>query len=205
MTAEIRIIVDDRQEDVLQIPVQSVLSIANKFFTYVAKGSEVERRELKVGDANDEYMEIIDGVAEGERVVMNPRTHFSREINELEVKLLGEQEDNRERTVIPNRGGVGAGSPGGKGAGRPGGGQGKDGADKGNASGQQAERPAAGGPPGGGGGAPDPSAIFARLDKNGDGSITKDESDMRGNFDKTDADGDGKITMEELKTAFSQR
>lgn len=212
MTAEIRIIVDDRQEDVLQIPVQSVLSIANKFFTYVAKGSEIERRELKVGDANDEYMEIIDGVAEGERVVMNPRTHFSREINELEVKLLGEQEDNRERTVIPNRSELGpAGGGGGRGAGRPGGGQGnrgegKDGADKGKADGQQAERPAGGGPPGGGaGGAPDPSAIFARLDKNGDGSITKDESDMRGNFDKTDADGDGKITIEELKTAFSQR
>ena len=66
MTAEIRIIVDDRQEDVLQVPVQSVLSLASKFYTFVGKGSEIERRELKVGDANDEYMEILDGVAEGE-------------------------------------------------------------------------------------------------------------------------------------------
>ncbi len=103
MTAEIRIIVDDREEDVLQVPVQSVLSLASRFYTFVAKGNEVERRELVVGDANDEYMEILDGVAEGEMVIMNPRTHFSREINELEVRLLDEEEDARPRTVTPQR------------------------------------------------------------------------------------------------------
>ena len=206
MTAEIRIIVDDRQEDVLQVPVQSVLQMADKFFTYVAKGSEVERRELKVGDANDEYMEIIDGVAEAERVVMNPRTHFSREINELELKLENEKEANRERVTVPSGGGGPA-----AGGGRPGsGGPGKGPGGKARPGGPAAEKTAggggaAGGGPPAGGGMPDPSAIFARLDKNGDGSITKDESDMRGNFEKTDADGDGKITVDELKKAFSGR
>ncbi len=206
MTAEIRIIVDDRKEDVLQIPVQSVLSMADKFFTYVVKGKDVERRELKVGDANDEYMEILDGVAEGEKVIMNPRTHFSREINELEQKLEGEKEDNRERVSVPEFASRPAGpGGGGPGAGGPaGGGQRRPGAE-GSGAGQPGERAAGGGGGPGGGGPPDPSAIFTRLDTNGDGSITKDESDMRGNFDKNDADGDGKITLEELKAAFSNR
>jgi len=191
MTAEVRIIVEDRKENVLQVPVQSVLTIAGRYYTYVYTGKEAERRELKVGDANDEYLEVLDGVADGERVVMNPRTHFSREINDLEVTLLNEQEANRERVVTPERGGAGPGdSPAG----------GPQNAERGGAEG--------GGPPaagaGGAGGRPSPEAMIQRLDTNKDGVITKDESDMRGNFDKVDADADGKVTVEELKKSFSQ-
>lgn len=188
MTAEIRIIVDDREEDVLQVPVQSVLSIADRFFTYVATKGAIERRELKVGDANDEYMEVLDGVAEGDKVVMNPRTHFSREINELEVRLTGEQEDNRERTKVPKRPAAEAGRP--AEAAKPAGG------------GQQAGGGGGRGP--GGGGPPDPKVIFERLDKNKDGFITKDEGDMRGKFDEYDADSDGKLSLDELKKAFTR-
>ncbi|MCP4174399.1 MAG: HlyD family efflux transporter periplasmic adaptor subunit [Fuerstiella sp.] len=189
MTAEIRIIVDDREEDVLQIPVQSVLSLASKFYTFVATGSEVERRELKVGDANDEYMEIIDGVAEGDTVVMNPRTHFSREINELEVRLLGDEEDARPR-VAPPEPAAGGGAKGKSGAKGKGGAKGKSAGARKNA---------------GGGGMPDPKAMFDGLDKNKDGAITKDENELRGNFAKYDKDGDGRITPEELKQAFANR
>ena len=189
MTAEIRIIVDDRQDKILQIPVQSALSFADKFFTYVVVGSKVEMREIKVGDANDEYLEVLDGVAEGDQVVMNPRTHFSREITELESKLLGEQEDNRERVQTPARPAAGGPGAAGAGGGRPGGG------------GPGAGGGAAGGP-GGGGGMPDPKTIFTTMDKNGDGFITKDESDLRGKFDERDTDGDGKISLDELKKAF---
>lgn len=197
MTAEIRIIVDDRQEDVLQVPVQSVLALADKFFTYAVDGRNVERRELIVGDANDEYMEIIDGVAEGEQVVMNPRTHFSREINDLESELNAAQEANRERVSTP-KGKSGQGGAGG--AGRPaGGGQAKQGGGRPTAGG------AGGGAPGGGGGMPDPKTIFDRMDKNKDGFITKDESDLMGKFDERDTDKDSKISLEELKAAFSGR
>ncbi|MCR9198455.1 MAG: HlyD family efflux transporter periplasmic adaptor subunit [Planctomycetaceae bacterium] len=187
MTAEIEIIIDDREEDILQIPVQSVLALADKFFTYVVDGADVERREIAVGDANDEYMEILDGVVEGERVIMNPRTHFSREINDLESELMAELEAGRERVATPKarpRGAGGAGAPGG---GRPGAGGG---------------RPEAGAP---GGGMPSPQAIFERIDKNKDGVVTKDESDMQGRFDSVDTDKDGKVTVEEMTAAMQQR
>ncbi len=193
MTAEIRIIVDDRKDKIIQIPVQSALSFADKFFTYVASGRNVQLRELKVGDSNDEYLEVIDGVAEGEYVIMNPRTHFSRDITELESKLMGEKEDNRERTVTPERAAPAVGGPGGgpPAGGRPGGAGGPGGGGPGAG---------AGGP---GGGRPDPKTIFDRLDKNKDGAITADESDLQGKFAERDADGDGKITLEELTKAFS--
>ncbi len=56
-------------------------------------------------------------------------------------------------------------------------------------------------------GRPDPAAMFERMDRNSDGSITKDES--RGplveRFDQMDSNEDGKISKEELKAGFNRR
>ncbi len=195
MNAECRIIVEDRKEPVLQIPIQAVIATSGHYFSYVAVGSKAERRELKIGDTNDEYMEILDGIAEGESVIMNPRTHFSKELSVLEADLSAEVEANREKLDTPGKAPGGAG-PGGGGrdgkqaeGGRPGGGG-----------------PGAGGPPGGApGGMPDPKTIFDSMDKNKDGSVTKDEHSRPEFFDRSDKDGDGKITLEEMQQAFQQR
>lgn len=193
MTAEIRIIVDDRDEDVLQVPVQSVVSLADNFYTYVLerKNGPV-RRELTVGDANDEYMEILKGLEPGERVIMSPRTHFSRELNELELKLLNEKEQgaaDRKRAQAPGRPMNLPTAP----------------AVSAKPGPPVAELPAGGRPAGGpGSGPPDPAKMFERMDKNSDGEITKDESDFRGKFDEYDADKDGKVTQQELTKAFSK-
>ena len=58
-----------------------------------------------------------------------------------------------------------------------------------------------GGPGGPGQGRPNPEEMFKRLDKNGDGKVTKDEAPerMAQNFDKIDKNGDGAITQDELK------
>ena len=90
MTAELRIIVEDRTEAVLQIPVQSVLPLVGQFFAYVLVDGTPERRGLMIGMSNDEFVEVLDGVAVGEQVIMNPRTQFSQEINNLEKQLLSE-------------------------------------------------------------------------------------------------------------------
>ena len=208
MTAQIRIIVEDRKEDVLQIPVQSVLSFSGKFFTYVATKKSVDRRELKVGDANDEYMEILDGVKEGESVVMSPRTHFSKELSVLEDDLGKAVEASREKVDTPDRKSgrgpaePGAGGPGGGGfgGGAPGGG-GPGGGGRGGGG------PGGGGPGGGGrgGAAMDPKAMFDGMDTNKDGIVTKEEHPRPEFFDRTDADSDGKLTLDELKAGISRR
>lgn len=87
MGAEIRIIVEERDESVVQIPVQAVLPIAGQYFTYVLGDAGPQRRSLSVGLSNDTFTEINDGVAIGENVILNPRTHFSNEINQLEQDL----------------------------------------------------------------------------------------------------------------------
>lgn len=207
MTAQVRIIVEDRKEDVLQIPVQAVISFSGKFFTYVAGKTKAERREIKIGDANNEYMEVLDGVAEGERVIMSPRTHFSKELSELEARLSAEMDANRTRVTTPQRpargeGIPGSGDPAGIGAAGPddGGGTGETkgaGGRNGGGEGGQGK----GGP---GGGNFDPKAIFDRQDANKDGFITKDEASRPESFDQMDKDGDGKVTLQEMQDAFRQ-
>lgn len=188
MTAQIRVVVDDREEDVLQIPVQTVVSFSGYYFAYVATEDGAERRELTPGDSNDEYMEIKDGIKEGEMVIMSPRTHFSRELSDLEAEKAKELEESRERLKADPDVAAKADGPTGGGrqsrGGQGGGGQGGAG------------RP-------GGGGAMDPAAAFSRLDKNGDGKITSDEAPFPiGNMD---ADGDGAVTKEELESAMKKR
>ena len=55
--------------------------------------------------------------------------------------------------------------------------------------------------------APDPAAIIKNWDKNGDGSVSKDEWVAAGRpaerFDAVDANKDGKVTAEELAAAMA--
>ncbi|MEI7698690.1 MAG: efflux RND transporter periplasmic adaptor subunit [Planctomycetia bacterium] len=187
MTAQVRIVVEDRKDATLQLPVQSVVSFSGFYYTYVSNGKAAERRELKVGDANDEYIEILDGVNEGDMVVMSPRTHFSRELSELEQEKAQEKEAKREKLETPDRKAAGAGM-GAPGAGGPG------------AGGPGAGGPSAGGP--GGGMRMDPKAMFESMDKNKDGVVTKEEHPRPEFFDRSDLNSDGKLTSEEMQEAF---
>ncbi len=203
MTAQVRIIVEDRKENVLQIPVQSVLSFSGRFYTYVVTKTGPERRDLKVGDANDEYMEILDGVAVGEPVVMSPRTHFSKELAALEAENSAEVEKNRVKVDTPNRSAAafpGAGParlPSGQVQGAPGSGA-PAGGDAASAG------PPGGGTPGGFKLPTDSKAMHEGMDKNKDGVITKDEHPYPQGFDRSDSNGDGKISQEETDEAFKR-
>jgi HlyD family secretion protein len=218
MSAEVKIIVEQRNEDVLQIPVQSVVTVGPKYFLFAIGANGPERREIVLGDTNDSMMEIIDGLAEGDKVILNPRTHFGDELNELEQQLAADAEADGEKPGMgrsdefgerPGMGG-GKGKSGGKG--RSGGGKGKGQGAKARDK-QRGPNQAGGNRPGGeaaarGGGQGrqggfDPAAIFKRIDKNGDGKITSDESDLQGKFAERDLNGDGAVDQEEWKKAMS--
>jgi multidrug efflux pump subunit AcrA (membrane-fusion protein) len=71
MTAVVQIHVD-RLENVLTIPVQAIVQIENETWCYVDAGPNVERRMIKLGGTNDKFVEITEGLEEGDRVVLNP-------------------------------------------------------------------------------------------------------------------------------------
>jgi HlyD family secretion protein len=179
LTAEIEIRIEER-EDVLQVPVQSVITIGDQRYLFVLTPSGTPvRREIKIGQASDTMIEVLDGVAAGEEVILNPRTHFADELIELEEKLaLEKKKANKAGGGRSRKGPAPAGGkavPGGK--------------PKGAAAG--GKKPAGGGAAGG---------FLKRIDKNSDGKVSKDEAPERlqESFDSLDTNKDGFLDAGEL-------
>lgn len=62
----------ERVKDVLSIPVQAIVQVANENWCYVDADGLVERRQITLGKTNEKFVEIREGLAEGDRVVLNP-------------------------------------------------------------------------------------------------------------------------------------
>jgi multidrug efflux pump subunit AcrA (membrane-fusion protein) len=75
MTARVEILTDELK-DVMQVPIESVFNADGKPVCYVRKpdGQGVERREVKPGKSNDHFVEIVEGLAEGEEVQLSAPT-----------------------------------------------------------------------------------------------------------------------------------
>jgi multidrug efflux pump subunit AcrA (membrane-fusion protein) len=71
-TAELRILADERKQ-VLMVPVQCVVQQGTCFYAWVKTAEGIQRRELLLGAKNDTSIEIIDGLREGELVLLTPR------------------------------------------------------------------------------------------------------------------------------------
>jgi HlyD family secretion protein len=208
LTAQVEVLVNSRQ-DVLQVPVQSVVGVAGKYFAFVLVKGGPQRRELQIGESNQTDIEIIDGIAEGERVVMNPRTHFAEEIAELATILGAERNASMSDDLTPGElppapPADAAGQPGQPGQAIPG--QGVPGGGGPQPGGPQPPRGDAttgagpDGPPQGRRPGGDPSQMFVRLDANQDGQLTKDEvrGGLADRFAEADADNNGSLTQAEV-------
>uniref|UniRef100_A0A7C4QT57 HlyD family efflux transporter periplasmic adaptor subunit n=1 Tax=Schlesneria paludicola TaxID=360056 RepID=A0A7C4QT57_9PLAN len=203
LTAQLEVLVESR-DDVLQAPIQAVLNIVGQQIAFVVNGKTVERRDVTVGQTNDRFVEILSGLAEGDLVVMNPRSHFEREIKEYEAELIKRQADKPQTPpgMMPPVEPAGSDRP----AARP---------DRPNGppSGPSESAPGPGGPVPGGpapgsegrprGPGGDPVAFFERMDKDGNGKLSGDELPefLRARAAEMDTDGDGAVTLEEFKTA----
>jgi HlyD family secretion protein len=84
MTAEVTVHVDPLPA-VLQVPVQSCVDRGNHHFAWVLnEDRKPQRREIKVRMANSEAIEVVDGLEEGDEVVLNPRSELPDEMALLE-------------------------------------------------------------------------------------------------------------------------
>ncbi len=100
LTAQIEILVENR-ENVLQVPLQAVLAVADKQFAYVLTDRGADRRDVVLGPSNQSYVEIKSGVQAGELVVMNARSQFADQIAMLEAELNANKAKNTTIEVIP--------------------------------------------------------------------------------------------------------
>lgn len=194
LTAEVEILID-RLNSVLQAPITAFVERGGRQFCWLLSDGQIVRREVKTGKSNEVTTQVIEdeslygkgqGIKEGDRVVLNPRTVLPKEIALLEedVPATSESQSAFKPGDMPppkeaggkRRGGPGAGTPTGPGS-SPG--------------------ESAGG--GRGRGNFDPEAMFAASDTNADGKITEAEAGERWTFlSASDKDKDKAVSKEEF-------
>jgi HlyD family secretion protein len=91
-------IVTDQLRDVLYVPIQSVVSDKNKHYVYVVKRGRKELREVSIGKYNNTSIEIVDGLKEGEELLLYAEVELETDTRlkqsplAMEKKVAGEQE-----------------------------------------------------------------------------------------------------------------
>jgi len=71
MTAKVEVIIDELK-DVISVPIQTVLNSMGKKVCFVLSSSTPEQRQVETGAFNDSFVEIKSGLAEGDKVLLNP-------------------------------------------------------------------------------------------------------------------------------------
>jgi RND family efflux transporter MFP subunit len=79
MTAEVKIHVRTLP-DTLMVPVQAVTEYEGKPVCYVKKGRSLDRVLVDVGESNDQYIQIVGGLGEGDEVALDARSRAAAEV-----------------------------------------------------------------------------------------------------------------------------
>jgi RND family efflux transporter MFP subunit len=95
MTAEVKILVKELP-DVLMLPVQAVSQKEKQHYAYVVGPTGVEKREVVVGEHNDNFVEIKEGLKETERVALDARARIA-----AETKASGSSPEELPKTQPP--------------------------------------------------------------------------------------------------------
>jgi multidrug efflux pump subunit AcrA (membrane-fusion protein) len=69
LTATLDIIVD-RQEDVISVPLPTVVSRRGEHFVFVANGGKIEERKVVLGPSNEQSIVVQKGLRPGEQLIL---------------------------------------------------------------------------------------------------------------------------------------
>jgi len=75
MSCQVEILVEDIA-DTLYVPVQSVVRDGTRTLCFVARGEREEAREVRLGRYDERWVEVLEGVQEGETVLLQPPVGF---------------------------------------------------------------------------------------------------------------------------------
>jgi HlyD family secretion protein len=101
MSAVVNIHVE-RLENVLSVPVQAIVQIAKENMCYVESGKSVELRKVTLGKTNDKFVEIREGLVEGDRVVLNPMALVQEKKREnIQISPDGGAKEEAEEEAPP--------------------------------------------------------------------------------------------------------
>ena len=95
---------------VLTIPVSAVLRSGTRELVLVERGEGLfEPRQVKLGLQSDDYAQVLEGVAEGEKVVVSANFLIDAESNlKAALSSFGGQDENPPQPPFPKGGSAGA-------------------------------------------------------------------------------------------------
>lgn len=79
MTAEVKILINTIP-DALTVPVQAVAEYEGSSICYLVTSAGIERREVTVGDSNDQYIQILTGLEPGNPVALDARIRAAAQL-----------------------------------------------------------------------------------------------------------------------------
>jgi multidrug efflux pump subunit AcrA (membrane-fusion protein) len=90
MTAEARIFVGELS-NVLVVPLQAVSQRKGEFSAFVDEANGIQPRKVKIGESNEQFVQIVEGLAEGEIVALDARSRSAAEQKNEESKVPAEK------------------------------------------------------------------------------------------------------------------
>jgi len=78
MSADVKILAKT-VPNALTVPVQSITELGGQHVCYVVADGKVERREVTIGDGNDQLVQVLEGLAAGDRVALDARSRAAEE------------------------------------------------------------------------------------------------------------------------------
>jgi HlyD family secretion protein len=91
----------NRLSNVLTVPIQAVAQRGGKHFAYVSTARGVDRREITAGESNEKFVEVRDGLDEGESVLLDARARSSSEAQAGEEEEKPPQKDKPAEPPAP--------------------------------------------------------------------------------------------------------
>jgi HlyD family secretion protein len=84
MNCSIEILVEE-VPDALFVPLQAIVLTKGETIAFVAKGARNEQRTVKIGKQNDKWVQVLEGLSEGEEVLLSPPPGFVPQKSEAEA------------------------------------------------------------------------------------------------------------------------
>ncbi len=94
-------IVFAQHDDVLTVPVAAIIEGVGGSFCWVQSSQGIRKRLVRVGDTNDQFTVVLDGLTDGEDVILNPLA-FVEEAQEMGMAVDSKSQNSPAEQTGPN-------------------------------------------------------------------------------------------------------
>ena len=101
MSAQVEILVTEL-DNVLSVPVQSILEFKGKDYVFVREGDGFRQQEIDLGISNDQHVEVKKGLKAGDEVAMTPNVLLSEEQRREAFSVAAKDAAKKDFSGDPN-------------------------------------------------------------------------------------------------------